>query len=85
MQIADLRQRLRALGALPVHEARVLRQWVQALAADSGRSKPEHFLPQALLGCLGVLACYAIALQFSLCTSKGCLLLGKRGTRALGG
>ncbi|WP_425258375.1 RNA methyltransferase [Rubrivivax sp. RP6-9] len=48
MHIADLRQRLRALGAAPVHEAHVLRLWAQARPHDSGRSKPEHFLPQAL-------------------------------------
>ncbi len=48
MHIADLRQRLRSLGAAPVHEAHVLRLWAQARPHDSGRSKPEHFLPQAL-------------------------------------
>lgn len=48
MQISDLRQRLRALGALPRHEARVLRDWVMALPHDAGRRRPEHFLPATL-------------------------------------
>jgi len=62
VQIADIRQRLRALGARPLHEARVLRQWVQALPADSGRSKPEHFLPQALRDALPALRAELAAL-----------------------
>jgi len=45
MRIEDIRQRLRAAGAKPVHEQRVLRLWVQALPQDSGRRKPEDFLP----------------------------------------
>ena len=48
MQVHELRQRLRALGAGPKHEARVLRLWAQALPMDSGRSRPEHSLPLAL-------------------------------------
>ena len=40
MRIADLRQRLQALGALPVHQDRVLRHWVQAkpMEAKIGRA-----------------------------------------------
>jgi 23S rRNA (adenine2503-C2)-methyltransferase len=48
MQITDLRQRLRALGALPVHEERVLRRWAMAQPQDGGRQRLQHFLPQAL-------------------------------------
>src|SRR5690606_33037914 len=48
MRIDDLRQRLRALGALPVHEQRVLRLWAQARPQDSGKRQPQHFLPQAV-------------------------------------
>jgi 23S rRNA (adenine2503-C2)-methyltransferase len=48
MQIAALRQRLRALGANPAHEQHVLRRWVQAQPRDSGRRKLEHYLPLAL-------------------------------------
>jgi 23S rRNA (adenine2503-C2)-methyltransferase len=40
-----LRQRLQALGAKPLHEERVLRQWVQAKPQDSGRRRPEDYLP----------------------------------------
>jgi 23S rRNA (adenine2503-C2)-methyltransferase len=45
MRIEEIRQRLRAAGAKPVHEQRVLRLWAQALPQDSGRRKPEDFLP----------------------------------------
>jgi 23S rRNA (adenine2503-C2)-methyltransferase len=48
MRIETLRQRLRALGARPVHEKRVLRLWSQALPQDSGRRRTEDFLPAAL-------------------------------------
>ncbi|HEY4082516.1 MAG TPA: RNA methyltransferase [Burkholderiaceae bacterium] len=48
MLLSDLRQRLRALGALPKHEGRVLRDWVQAKPHDSGRRRPENFLPLAV-------------------------------------
>jgi 23S rRNA (adenine2503-C2)-methyltransferase len=48
MRIETLRQRLRALGARPAHEQRVLRLWSQALPQDSGRRKTEDFLPAAL-------------------------------------
>jgi 23S rRNA (adenine2503-C2)-methyltransferase len=48
MRIESLRQRLRALGALPVHEQRVLRHWVRALPLHAGRRRIEDFLPLAL-------------------------------------
>ena len=48
MRITTLRQRLRALGAKPCHEDRVLRQWSQALSFEGGRSRPEDFLPLAV-------------------------------------
>ena len=47
MRIDDLRQRLRALGAQPVHEARLLRHWAQALP-EGGRKPLVGFLPRAL-------------------------------------
>jgi 23S rRNA (adenine2503-C2)-methyltransferase len=52
VQIQDLRDRLRELGAGPQHEAHVLRHWVQALPQDRGRRRLEGFLPAALLGAL---------------------------------
>ncbi|MES2319608.1 MAG: RNA methyltransferase [Pseudomonadota bacterium] len=48
MQIDTIRQRLRALGALPLHEQRVLRDWIQGQAHDQGRRRPQDFLPRAL-------------------------------------
>ena len=48
MQIAQIRQRLRALGAKPIHEARLLRLWLQARPPGSGRRRPEDDLPLAL-------------------------------------
>ncbi|OGB08242.1 MAG: rRNA methyltransferase [Burkholderiales bacterium RIFCSPHIGHO2_12_FULL_69_20] len=48
MRVDDLRQRLRALGAKPVHEQRVLRHWTHALPHDGGRRQPEHWLPRAV-------------------------------------
>ena len=48
MLIDTIRQRLRAHGAAPAHEQRVLRLWAHALPQDSGRRKLEDFLPQTL-------------------------------------
>ncbi len=45
MRIEDIRQRLRALGAKPGHEQRVLRLWSQALPQDKGRRLLEDFMP----------------------------------------
>jgi 23S rRNA (adenine2503-C2)-methyltransferase len=48
MRIEDIRQRLRAHGARPCHEYRVLRLWANALSQGSGRRRPEDFLPLAV-------------------------------------
>ncbi len=48
MRIESLRQRLQALGALPVHEERVLRHWACALPLHVGRKRLDDFLPLAL-------------------------------------
>jgi 23S rRNA (adenine2503-C2)-methyltransferase len=48
MRIEEIRHRLRALGAKPCHEQRVLRLWAQALPQDSGKRRPEDFLPLAV-------------------------------------
>jgi 23S rRNA (adenine2503-C2)-methyltransferase len=48
MQIATMRERLRALGAAPMHEERVLRHWAQALPLEAGRRRLENFLPLGL-------------------------------------
>jgi 23S rRNA (adenine2503-C2)-methyltransferase len=52
MDIQDLRDRLRSLGAGPQHETHVLRHWVQALPQDQGRRQLRNFLPAPLLHAL---------------------------------
>ena len=54
-QLAHVRERLRALGARPVHEERVLRQWARAEPLAAGRPRAEDFLPRALREALPVL------------------------------
>lgn len=56
MRIETLRQRLRALGANPRHEQRVLRLWSQALPQTAGKRQVEHFLPSPLVTELPVIA-----------------------------
>ncbi|MFL6674530.1 MAG: RNA methyltransferase [Massilia sp.] len=46
MRIEAIRARLRALGALPLHEERVLRDWVRVMPHDRGRRRPDDFLPR---------------------------------------
>ena len=48
MRIAELKQQLRAAGAGPSHEFRVLRLWSQAMPQDSGKRLIEDFLPRSL-------------------------------------
>jgi 23S rRNA (adenine2503-C2)-methyltransferase len=48
MRIETLRVRLRALGANPHHEHRVLRLWSQALPQTHGSRPIENFLPTTL-------------------------------------
>lgn len=61
--IDDLRQRLRALGAKPAHEERVLRHWARALPPQAGRQRLEHFLPLSLRQALPALWQELAALQ----------------------
>jgi 23S rRNA (adenine2503-C2)-methyltransferase len=56
VKVAELRGRLRALGAAPLHEAHLLRQWLHARPLDGGRRRPEDFLPQPLRAALPTLA-----------------------------
>jgi len=44
----QIRALLRSHGALAPHERRILRLWSNALAQDSGRRRPEDFLPLSL-------------------------------------
>ena len=55
MRIETLCLRLRALGARPAHEQRVLRLWAQAQPQDSGRRKTQDFLPASLRAALPAL------------------------------
>ncbi len=50
MRLSDFDQRLRALGALPVHRDRMLRAWLQGLPLNAGtrRRDSENFLPLAV-------------------------------------
>jgi 23S rRNA (adenine2503-C2)-methyltransferase len=52
MHIEDLRQRLRAEGALPCHEEAILKAWTNGLPLDHGKQRPEVFLPAALRAAL---------------------------------
>ena len=52
MRINDIRERLRAHGALPLHEHRVLRLWANALPQAGGKRKPEDFLPLSVRNAL---------------------------------
>jgi 23S rRNA (adenine2503-C2)-methyltransferase len=55
MRITDIRQRLQAQGAKPIHEQRVLRLWAQAKPQDSGKRRPEDVLPLAVRGIMPAL------------------------------
>ncbi|MGQ3050148.1 MAG: RNA methyltransferase [Roseateles sp.] len=52
MLIPDLRLRLRALGAKPAHESRVLRHWVQALPIEGGKRPLQGWLPKGVMQAL---------------------------------
>ena len=45
MRLETVRQQLRALGAKPCHEYRVLRLWSNALGQDATKRRAEDFLP----------------------------------------
>ena len=56
MQIHELRRRLRALGAGPKHEDRVLRQWATAQPQDGGKRRLEDFMPRPVREALPALS-----------------------------
>jgi 23S rRNA (adenine2503-C2)-methyltransferase len=56
MRIEAVRERLRAAGAGPKHEARVLRLWSLAQPQDSGRRKLDDFMPAGVRALLPALA-----------------------------
>ena len=55
VHVDTLRHRLRALGARPSHEERVLRQWARAEPQARGKRRLEDFLPLALRAALPAL------------------------------
>lgn len=56
LPISALRQRLHDLGGAHVHVQRLLRLWLQARPLDSGKRRPEDFLPIRLREALPTLA-----------------------------
>jgi 23S rRNA (adenine2503-C2)-methyltransferase len=46
MRIEAIRAHLRTLGARPLHEDRVLRDWLRVMDHDRGRRRPDDFLPK---------------------------------------
>ena len=52
MKIGVIRERLASLGALPEHQARVLRDWVQCAPHDRGRRRPADYLPKSVRAAL---------------------------------
>ncbi len=52
MKLGEIRERLASLGALPEHQARVLRDWVQGAPHERGRRRPADYLPKAVRAAL---------------------------------
>lgn len=48
MEIDSIRRRLRDVGAMQVHEQRVLRDWLQVRSHDQARRHPKDYFPKAL-------------------------------------
>ena len=71
MKISAIRQRLRELGAKPLHEQRVLRDWVQRRPYDQGRRRPNDFLPLPLREALVGLDAELLAMARVLSTHPG--------------
>ena len=71
MQIDTIRRRLRALGALPLHEHRVLRDWIQGAAHDIGRRRAQDFLPRGVRDALPALDAELAAMARVISTHPG--------------
>ncbi len=56
MQIDSIRQRLRVLGAKPLHEKTVLRNWTRAWPLDTCQGEPARYFPAVLRAALPALA-----------------------------
>jgi 23S rRNA (adenine2503-C2)-methyltransferase len=70
MRIEDVKQRLRAAGAGPGHESRVLRLWSQALPQTSGKRRVDDFLPQSLRRALPAIETELAGLARLVCTHQ---------------
>ncbi|WP_313030456.1 RNA methyltransferase [Massilia alkalitolerans] len=55
MRVSSIRKRLALLGALPLHQERVLRDWVQGAAHERGRRPASDFLPKSVRAALPLL------------------------------
>jgi 23S rRNA (adenine2503-C2)-methyltransferase len=55
MRLGAIRERLAGLGALPEHQARVLRDWVQGAPHERGRRRPNDYLPKPVRDALPAL------------------------------
>ena len=55
MRVQAVRERLAGLGALPEHQARVLRDWVQGAPHERGRRRPADYLPKQVRAALPAL------------------------------
>ncbi len=55
MRVDQIRLRLRAHGAKPCHEQRILRAWAQGVSVDTRYRKAEDFLPLGVRAALPVL------------------------------
>jgi 23S rRNA (adenine2503-C2)-methyltransferase len=71
VRIEAIRARLRSLGALPVHEQRVLRDWVRVMAHDRGRRRPDDFLPKPVREALPLIDAELDALARLISTHPG--------------
>lgn len=50
MQIDDIRQRLRELGARPIHEQAILKAWTRGWPLDQCHRDPATFFPSQPAG-----------------------------------
>jgi 23S rRNA (adenine2503-C2)-methyltransferase len=71
MRISDIRTRLRDLGARPLHEDRVLRDWVRNAGHEHGRRRPDDFLPKPVRESLPALDAELDAMARILSTHPG--------------
>ena len=55
MQIDDIRQRLRELGARPIHEQAILKAWTRGWPLDQCHRDPATFFPASLRAALPAL------------------------------